>query len=164
MNEERTGKCLRQVEHIRGYLWHSYSITVNQVMVATKLALFGVISNLIYCHIIKQLMTFNFGEYKDWSTHGTWYSHQPMMPRWISCSMGWSILVFTSWKVINCILLTSRLYLAKVRICTACGQKWFRFRHLPYIFHMKPLIFITFSWSHSLADFHEIFTFKNRIN
>ena len=23
------------------------------------------------------------------------------MPRWISCSMGWSILVFTSWKVIN---------------------------------------------------------------
>jgi hypothetical protein len=19
-------------------------------------------------------MTFNFGEYKDWSTHGTWYS------------------------------------------------------------------------------------------
>jgi hypothetical protein len=27
------------------------------------------------------------------------------MPRWISCSMGWSILVFTSSKVINCILL-----------------------------------------------------------
>ena len=47
---------------------------------------------------------------------------------------------------------------------TACGQKWFRFRHLPYIFHIKPLIFITFSWSHCLADFHEIFTFKNRIN
>jgi hypothetical protein len=21
MNEERTGKCLRQVEHIRGHLW-----------------------------------------------------------------------------------------------------------------------------------------------
>ena len=35
MNEERTGKCLRQVEHIRGHLWHRYSITVNQVMVAT---------------------------------------------------------------------------------------------------------------------------------
>jgi hypothetical protein len=35
-------------------------------------------------------MTFNFGEYKDWSTHGTWYS--PRIPRWISCSMGWSIL------------------------------------------------------------------------
>jgi hypothetical protein len=29
MNEERTGKCLRQVEHIRGHLWHRYSITVN---------------------------------------------------------------------------------------------------------------------------------------
>jgi hypothetical protein len=25
MNEERTGKCLRQVEHIRGHLWHRYS-------------------------------------------------------------------------------------------------------------------------------------------
>jgi hypothetical protein len=28
-------KCLRQVEHIRGHLWHRYSITVNQVMMAT---------------------------------------------------------------------------------------------------------------------------------
>jgi hypothetical protein len=35
MHEERTGKCLRRVEHIRGHLWHSYSIAVNQVMVAT---------------------------------------------------------------------------------------------------------------------------------
>ena len=33
MNEERTGKYLRQVEHIRGHLWHRYSITVNQVIV-----------------------------------------------------------------------------------------------------------------------------------
>jgi hypothetical protein len=44
-------------------------------------------------------MTFNFCEYKDWSTHGTFY--WPWMSRWISCSMGWSILVFISWKVIN---------------------------------------------------------------
>ena len=35
MNEERTGKCLPEVEHIRGHLWHRYSIAVNQVMVAT---------------------------------------------------------------------------------------------------------------------------------
>jgi hypothetical protein len=35
MYEERTGKCLRQVEHIRGHLGHRYSITVNQVMVTT---------------------------------------------------------------------------------------------------------------------------------
>jgi hypothetical protein len=27
VNEERTGKCLRQVEHIRGHLWHRYSIS-----------------------------------------------------------------------------------------------------------------------------------------
>jgi len=33
--------------------------------------------------------------------HGTWYSRR--MPRWISCFMGWSILIFTSSKVINCI-------------------------------------------------------------
>jgi hypothetical protein len=32
MNEERTGKFLRQVEHIRGHLWHRYFITVNQVI------------------------------------------------------------------------------------------------------------------------------------
>ena len=36
MNEERTRKCLRQVEHIRGHLWHRYSITVNQVIVVTS--------------------------------------------------------------------------------------------------------------------------------
>jgi hypothetical protein len=35
MNEKRTGKCLLQVEHIRGHLWHLYSLTVNQIMVAT---------------------------------------------------------------------------------------------------------------------------------
>jgi hypothetical protein len=30
-----TGKCLRQVEHIRGHLWHIYCIAINQVIVAT---------------------------------------------------------------------------------------------------------------------------------
>jgi hypothetical protein len=34
MNEERIGMCL-QMEHIRGHLWHRYSIAVNQVMVMT---------------------------------------------------------------------------------------------------------------------------------
>jgi hypothetical protein len=29
------GWCFRQMEHIHGHLWHRYSITVNQVMVAT---------------------------------------------------------------------------------------------------------------------------------
>jgi hypothetical protein len=51
--------------------------------------------------------------------------------------------------------------LAFCSLCT-CGQKWFRFRHLPYIFHIKPFIFITFLWSHSLSDFHEIFSIKCR--
>jgi hypothetical protein len=58
-------------------------------------------------------MTFNFGEYKDWSTHGTCYSPRPRRLRWISCPMGWSILVFTSWKVINCIMLKKYLFLSK---------------------------------------------------
>jgi hypothetical protein len=31
----KIGKCLRQLEHIRVHLSHRYSITVNQVMVAT---------------------------------------------------------------------------------------------------------------------------------
>jgi hypothetical protein len=35
MNEERTVKYLQHVEHINGHLWHRYSITINQVMVAT---------------------------------------------------------------------------------------------------------------------------------
>ena len=46
---------------------------------------------------------------------------------------------------------------------TLTGQKYFRTKIFPKIFHIKPLIFITFSWSHSLADFHEIFTFNSRI-
>ena len=32
----------------------------------------------------------------------------------------------------------------------------------PYIFHIKPFIFKTFSWSHSLSDFHENFSIKCR--
>jgi replication-associated recombination protein RarA len=30
MNEERTGKCLRQGEHIRGHLWHSPFVFVTE--------------------------------------------------------------------------------------------------------------------------------------
>ena len=33
MNEER--KCLRQMGHVRGHLWHRHSVTVNQVMLVT---------------------------------------------------------------------------------------------------------------------------------
>jgi hypothetical protein len=35
INAKKTGKCLRQVEHIRGHLWHRYSITVDQLIVTT---------------------------------------------------------------------------------------------------------------------------------
>jgi hypothetical protein len=36
MNEKNIGKFLRQVEYIRSHLWHSYSVTVNQVMVVHR--------------------------------------------------------------------------------------------------------------------------------
>jgi hypothetical protein len=36
LNEEMTRLWLRQVEHIRGYLWHIYSVTVNQVDIYTS--------------------------------------------------------------------------------------------------------------------------------
>jgi hypothetical protein len=43
---------------------------------------------------------FRWGEYKDWSTHGTWYTrYSPRHPMWISCSLGWSILVFTEIEI-----------------------------------------------------------------
>jgi len=35
MNEEMTGRWLRQVEHIRGHLGHRYSVTFDQIMVVT---------------------------------------------------------------------------------------------------------------------------------
>ena len=35
MHKEWTGMCLRQVEYVRGHLWHRYYIAVNQVMVTT---------------------------------------------------------------------------------------------------------------------------------
>ena len=34
VTEERTGLWLRQTEHIRGRLWHIYSVSVNQVIMA----------------------------------------------------------------------------------------------------------------------------------
>jgi hypothetical protein len=41
MNEERTRKYLREVEHIRGHLRQRYSITANQVMYIWKGFSFG---------------------------------------------------------------------------------------------------------------------------
>jgi putative effector of murein hydrolase len=40
VNEERTGKCLRHVEHIRGHFWNRYSVAVNQVMYMFRRSLF----------------------------------------------------------------------------------------------------------------------------
>ena len=35
MNEEKTGKFLRQVKHMRRHLGHRYFVTVDQVMTST---------------------------------------------------------------------------------------------------------------------------------
>ena len=37
---------------------------------------------------------------------------------------------------------------------TLMGQKYFRTKIFPYVFHIKPLIFITFSWSRFSWNFH----------
>ena len=66
MNEERIGKCLWQVEYIRGHLWHRYSI---QVMVATvKLSAnkqIGYIGFLQFVYFIVYLFS-----YVDFYTYG----------------------------------------------------------------------------------------------
>jgi len=36
VNEEMTGKCLRQVEHMRGHLWHRYSKTTTPFILLPK--------------------------------------------------------------------------------------------------------------------------------
>ena len=46
MKEERTGNCWRQVEHIRGHLWHRYSMSVLWVM--TSVYLFGISWSLYF--------------------------------------------------------------------------------------------------------------------
>jgi hypothetical protein len=54
INEERTGKCLLQVDHICGHLWHRYSVRVNRVMVASeKLQPIG--NLLILCYRITEI-------------------------------------------------------------------------------------------------------------
>jgi hypothetical protein len=45
-------------------------------------------------------------------------------------------------------------------ISTLTGQKYFHRNTFPYIFHIKPLIFIIFSWSHSVSNLLVIFIFK----
>jgi Na+-transporting methylmalonyl-CoA/oxaloacetate decarboxylase gamma subunit len=60
MYEERTGKCLRHVEHIRGHLWHIYSIAVNQVMVVTVNPLKRVLSVFLFFIWLLYCLSFSF--------------------------------------------------------------------------------------------------------
>jgi hypothetical protein len=81
MNEEKTGKCLPQVEHICGHLWHRYSITVNQVMVATvKFSKWWL--NLIkrnFCRVhIRKLVLLTFSLFTWTSVRCSIYMQLPM--------------------------------------------------------------------------------------
>ena len=49
-----------------------------------------------------------------------------------------------------------------IKPATLTGQKYFPTKIFPYIFHIKPFIFKTFAWSHSLSDFQEMFSIKCR--
>jgi hypothetical protein len=49
-----------------------------------------------------------------------------------------------------------------IKPATRTGQKYFPTKIFPYIFHIKPFIFKTFAWSHSLSDFQEMFSIKCR--
>jgi hypothetical protein len=62
------------------------------------------------------------------------------------------VLTHTFHKTIHCFLrhyIYQRIFLFFFAY-TLTGQKYFRTK----IFHIKPFIFKTFSWSHSLSDFH----------
>jgi hypothetical protein len=70
MNEEMTGKCLRQVEHIRGHLWHRYSIAVNRIkgvssnsvdeeQIQNKMSTQNIILTLLHLYIAIVIIFFN---------------------------------------------------------------------------------------------------------
>jgi hypothetical protein len=61
MNEDRIGKCLRQVEHSYGHLWHRFSIAVNQVMVTTVKPCYSIFSFVcMFCRSLIVLLYFLF--------------------------------------------------------------------------------------------------------
>jgi hypothetical protein len=73
MNEERTGKGLRQVEHIRGHLWHIYSITGNRIkgvssnpfddeQIQIKMSAQNIILTLLHLYIVVVII-FSMHEY-----------------------------------------------------------------------------------------------------
>ena len=64
------------------------------------------------------------------------------------------------WPCISFIMILHELL--NCTFSTFTDQKYFHTKIFPYLFHIKPFIFKTFSWSHSLSDFHEIFSIKCR--
>jgi hypothetical protein len=78
----------------------------------------------------------------------------------LKCNKAITALHCSSWNAMHKYHGISTIPIKRSREFT---QKYFPTKIFPYIFHIKPLIFITFSWSHSLADFHGIFTFDSRI-
>ena len=65
MNEKRAGLFLRQIEHIRGHLWHIYSLKVNQV-VGSFLKSNSLLQNVLLGTITEQATCSN--PHNDWSS------------------------------------------------------------------------------------------------
>jgi hypothetical protein len=66
------------------------------------------------------------------------------------------------WRILTVKTLSCKLTILALPCNKAfTSQKYFPTKIFPYIFHIKPFIFKPFSWSHSLSDFHEIFSIKH---
>jgi hypothetical protein len=76
----------------------------------------------------------------------------PRMPRWISCSMGWWIPVFSSSKVINCIVLGVSILSLITNIlfnCVTVSKIWF-------VFHLNSIYLLL----EANTIYHNIFFFS----
>ena len=97
MNEDRTRKCLRQVKHICGHLWHRYSITVNQIMVATVkfskwwLQLYQKVASLLAATLYQGNPDRN---------HKLWNIVSSERERYSICRCCWNVATY-KWKVHN---------------------------------------------------------------
>ena len=98
MDDDRTEKCLRQVEHMRGHLWHIYYITVNQVMVATvklvtstlPIGTLRSVASLLQQRSIKEILI-------GTTSSGIWYQLRDIYSIYRCC---WNVATY-KWKVHN---------------------------------------------------------------
>ena len=95
-----------------------------------------------------------------------WHNWSKLYYSWIKLTlitMYKSSFLYIKWNKIQLWKLVCFIMQLKWNSATTfAGQKYFPTKIFLYIFHIKPFIFKTFTWSHSLSDFHEIFSIKCR--